>query len=106
MNTLKVQPSQTRRTVYHPDSHRLSEHSLGRAADHGVVAAQIVVGAMYADGRGVPQDYVRAHMWFNLAAARGNEDTRKHRDSVSEWMTRPQIAEAQRAAREWLDARQ
>jgi uncharacterized protein len=26
---------------------------------------------MYADGRGVPQDYVRAHMWFSLAAAQG-----------------------------------
>ena len=77
-----------------------------RAADHGVVAAQIVLGAMYADGSGVPQDYVRAHMWFNLAAARGNEDARELRDSISASMTGPQIAEAQRAAREWMDAHQ
>ena len=26
---------------------------------------------MYANGEGVPQDYVRAHMWFNLSAAQG-----------------------------------
>ena len=81
-------------------------HWYRRAVDHGVVAAQITVGALYADGRGVPQDYVLAHMWFNLAAARGNEDARRLRDSVSESMTGPQIAEAQRAAREWLNARQ
>ena len=24
---------------------------------------------MYANGQGVPQDYVQAHKWFNLAAA-------------------------------------
>ena len=77
-----------------------------RAADHGVVAAQIVIGTMYADGRGVPQDYVRAHMWLNLAAARGNEDARELRDLICASMTGPQIAEAQRAAREWMDAHQ
>ena len=34
-------------------------------------------------GQGVPQDYVRAHMWFNLSAAQGNQkaifDTRVER---------------------------
>ena len=77
-----------------------------RVADHGVVAAQIVVGTMYADGNGVPQDYVRAHMWFNPATARGNEHARELRDSISASMTRSRIAETQRAAREWMDARQ
>lgn len=77
-----------------------------RAADHGVVPAQVMIGAMYADGRGMPQDYVQAHMWFNLAAARGNDDAREARDVVSASMTGPQIAEAQRAASEWLAARQ
>ena len=77
-----------------------------RAADHGVVAAQMMIGAMYTAGRGVPQDYVQAHMWFNLAAARGNDDGREARDLVSASMTAPQIAEAQRAASEWLAARE
>jgi Sel1 repeat len=35
-----------------------------KAADQGYVAAQYYLGSMYFDG----QDYVSAHMWFNLAA--------------------------------------
>jgi len=32
---------------------------------------------MYRDGRGAPQDYVQAHLWFNLAASRVTGDTRE-----------------------------
>ena len=61
---------------------------------------------MYNNGRGVPQDYVRAHMWLNLAAARtpAGEDHDKavnNRNAVAERMTPAQIAEAQKLAREW-----
>jgi TPR repeat protein len=31
--------------------------------------AQYNLGIIYAEGKGVPQDYVQAHKWFNLAAA-------------------------------------
>jgi len=58
---------------------------------------------MYSNGWGVPQDYVQAHMWWNLAAAKGNEIGRKNRDIVAKKMTPGQIAEAQRLAREWLE---
>ena len=57
---------------------------------------------MYADGAGVPQDNVLASIWFNLAAAQGNEDGQKGRDLVASQMTPDQIAEAQRMAREWM----
>ncbi len=40
-----------------------------KAAEQGQVDAQYNLGVMYALGMGVPQDYVQAHMWFNLAAA-------------------------------------
>ncbi len=56
---------------------------------------------MYAKGRGVPQGYVQAHMWGNLAAAQGDEDGRKVRDTLAEKMTPAQLAAAQRLAREW-----
>ena len=56
---------------------------------------------MYDNGEGVPQDYVTAHMWFNLAAASGNKDAVKARDIVAAQMTPAQIAEAQKLAREW-----
>ena len=32
--------------------------------------AQFNLGVRYSNGRGVPQDDVQAHMWFNLAASR------------------------------------
>jgi hypothetical protein len=56
-----------------------------------------------ANGHGVPQDYVRAHMWFNIAAASdvSVRDAVKWRDLVATRMTPAQIAEAQRLAREW-----
>ena len=41
-------------------------------AEQGNVNAQIALGFTYALGRGVPQDYVMAYMWFTLAAARGH----------------------------------
>lgn len=59
---------------------------------------------MYHRGDGVPQDYVLAHMWWNLAAAQGVEDARGLRDNVAGMMTPSQIEEAQRLAREWSAA--
>lgn len=47
-------------------------------------------------------DMVQAHMWFNLAAARGSEAAKESRRELSDLMTRDQIAQAQKLAREWL----
>jgi TPR repeat protein len=60
---------------------------------------------MYSDGHGVPQDYVLAHMWFNLAASQSEAKDRdraaKARDFTATKMTPAQLAEAQKLAREW-----
>ena len=60
---------------------------------------------MYAKGRGVAQDYVQAHMWFNLAASRVTGEKHKKysdaRDLVVKQMSSSQIAEAQRLAAKW-----
>jgi tetratricopeptide (TPR) repeat protein len=71
------------------------------AADQGEALAQSELGILYANGQGVRQDYVRAHMWFNLSAAQGNQKALKDRDRIAGRMTREQIAEAQKLAREW-----
>ncbi len=63
--------------------------------------AQFSLGVMYSKGQGVPQDYVQAHMWVNLAAAQGLEAARNNRDLASKQMPPAQLAEAQRLAREW-----
>jgi TPR repeat protein len=82
---------------------------LRKAADQGFAKAQSYLGSLYAEGRGVvPQDYVLAHMWSNLAAARFSEvdidsleDAAKVRDRVASKMPPAQLEEAQRLAREW-----
>jgi len=45
---------------------------LSAAAMQGDARAQYGLGQMYRDGRGVPLDYVRAFMWFDLARSEGN----------------------------------
>ena len=78
------------------------------AAEQGHAPAQALLGAMYMDGRGVPQDDETAHVWLNLAASRSTGEQRDEyveaRDAVAERMTREQLAEAQRRAREWEEA--
>lgn len=68
-------------------------------ATDGYPFAYSCLGEMYENGTGVAQDYVTAHMWYNLAAATGDEDFRKKRDSVAKLMTSDAIAEAQQRAR-------
>jgi len=62
------------------------------------------LGRMYSTGQGgAPLDLVSAHMLFNLAAMRGSEEARMYRRELSQEMEREDVAEAQRAARRWLD---
>ena len=49
-------------------------------ADQGYASAQIMLGIMYSKGQGVPQDYVEAHKWFTLSAARASADEKDVRD--------------------------
>ena len=59
------------------------------------------MGAKYAKGQGVPQDYVSAHMWWNLSGSNGNEDAVKNRNLVEKSMSKTQIEKAQEVARNW-----
>jgi TPR repeat protein len=60
------------------------------------------LGMMYSTGTEVPTDYVSAHKWFNLAAMRGNAEAIRLRRELAAEMTEAEIAQAQRAARDWL----
>lgn len=72
-------------------------------AEKGMPAGMELVGRMYAKGQGVLQNYILAHMWLNLA---GSQYARDERDALAAKMTTAQVAEAQRLATEWLDARE
>jgi hypothetical protein len=58
---------------------------------------------MYANGQGVRPDHVKAYMWWTIAAANGEERSKKSHDLLAKHLTPTQIAEANRLAREWLD---
>ena len=63
------------------------------------------LGLMYSIGQdGCPMDRVSAHMIFNLAAMKGSVEARVYRKELSGEMEQDDIAEAQRAARRWIDA--
>ena len=70
-------------------------------AEQGNAQAMFGLGLIYYNGRGVPKDYVMAYMWFNLAAAQGNETADKNKSIVVKEMTPEQILEAQRLSREF-----
>ena len=69
-------------------------------AEQGNPRAQSNLGFMYANGQGVLQDYVYAHMWYNIAASRGNEVASENRDNVAKRMTPADLSTAQKLARE------
>jgi hypothetical protein len=81
-----------------PQDHKEAARWLRKAAEQGHDVAQSKLGVMYARGRGVPQDFVQAHKWFIIA---GHTD-----DVLPRRMTSAQIAEAQKLAREWMEAHQ
>jgi len=62
--------------------------SLREKAEQGDASAQSNLGLMYTNGQGVPQDYIQAHMWYDLAAASGGDEDKerhaKNRDSIAE----------------------
>jgi hypothetical protein len=74
-------------------------------AEQGSADAQYNLGVLYANGQGVPQDYVRAYMWYNLAAAHslgtGDKLGADDQDVVARRMTPAQIAEAKKLAQKW-----
>ena len=61
----------------------------------------LALGRSYVKGLGAPQDYVEAHKWLNLAAARGNAEAAAERDALAEKMTTDEQAEARKLTRAW-----
>jgi TPR repeat protein len=72
------------------------------AAQGGAADALFELGLAYCSGRDGEVDLIEAHKWFNLAALRGNADAKRYRSELASEMSRAEIGQAQRRAREWL----
>ena len=62
------------------------------------------LGLMYATGRDCDTDMVAAHKWFNIAAIKGSERAAELRTELAATMSKREIAQALREAREWMTA--
>jgi uncharacterized protein len=78
----------------------LETAALGAPNARGDVFIQL--GLMYSTGRTIPADRVQAHKWFNLAAFKGHSEAARYRKELAAEMSEEDIAEAQRAARQWV----
>ncbi len=92
--------------AYERGDYETALRELRPLAEQGNDGAQNNLGFMYSEGQGVPQDYVQAHMWFNLAASRfppgtDRDQAVKNRDLAARRMTPADVSKAQRLAREW-----
>ena len=72
-------------------------------AEQGDSKAQINLGILYAEGKGVPQDPTTAHMWYSIGSANaGNEMASsvapRYRANIERIMTPQQIASATKRA--------
>ena len=73
-----------------------------KAAEQGFADAQYNLGVMYANGEGVPKDFVEAYAWLNISASMGLEVTRKNRDIIDNKMTTAQKRQAQERTKELM----
>jgi TPR repeat protein len=78
----------------------------GEGALEGMLAGEtlLALGLMYSIGRSVEPNLVEAHKWFNIAALRGSPEAAARRSEIAREMSRADIADAQRRARDWLSA--
>lgn len=75
------------------------------AASRGAPDAYFDLGIAYSTGTdGCDIDMIEAHKWFNLAALAGVTEGHLLRAEIARDMDREEIAEAQRAARAWIDS--
>jgi TPR repeat protein len=76
-------------------------------ARQGNWLGQACLDKLFAEGKGVPQDKVTAHMWFSIAVGEAPNDSEEPRirlETLTVEMTPAEISEAQRRARVCLES--
>jgi TPR repeat protein len=78
-----------------------------KAAEQGDVGTQGILGVHYSIGQGVPQDYVEAFYWLDLAAAVKGPNQQKYaanRQMVGIHITADELEEVEKRVAKWLAA--
>lgn len=83
-----------------PDFVRAAE-SFEKAANARDGLSMLALGDLYASGKGLPQNKVQAHMWYDLAKDNGAPAGGQRMAALEADMTPQQIAQAQDARNAW-----
>lgn len=98
--TINAAPIDAANIIYNKGDYTQAIKLYRSLAVQGDTWAQYKLGLMYANGKGVPYDIVKAYLWFNFAAVYGNADATKNRNIVAKKMTPQQAVEAQKIIRD------
>ena len=92
---------QNAQDAYDRQDYETAYKLLAPLGEQGHAFAQFNLGTLYDKGKGVPQDYVLAHMWLNIAGSNGDKNAVTSKNTVEKDMTPQQIEKAQEMARNW-----
>jgi peptidoglycan hydrolase-like protein with peptidoglycan-binding domain len=87
--------------AYSASNYGTAYQEFNASAEQGDPASQYMLGQLYQEGLGVRQDYVQAHMWYDLAAAKGQDRALESMRTLERYMTSSQIADARTMATRW-----
>ena len=73
-----------------------------KAAEQGQAEAQLLLGTLFFFGEGVPQSYVTAFAWCDIAETSGQSDASECHDAALEHMTPSEMAKSFKIVTDWL----
>lgn len=105
--TKKIKTKALKIRAHFKGTNKMARYEIGNAdfadmASTGNAEVLFELGLVYAAGREGEQDMIAAHKWFNLAAYKGYDIAKARREEIAANMSKEQIAQAQREAREWI----
>lgn len=77
---------------------------LRKASEQNLAKAQGLLGLILADADGDPEERITAQMWLMLAAAQGDEIGLESSESFAYFLSKTELAEAERRAEQWRHA--
>ncbi len=86
------------------NQNEIAYDSFSRLANRGHLEAQFRTAWMHFRTHGIARADVLSHMWFNIAGKRGHAIAASLKIAIEIDMTPKQIEEAEKLAKEWLDA--
>lgn len=85
-------------TAYRRGDYMTAYQLIKPEAEKGNDVAQFILGFMYDEGKGVPQDYAEAAKWYGRAAKQGNKSARRNLELMDD---QDQVSKDRAEMRKW-----